>query len=195
MAPVAGKGAPQPQPKILPGFIAQFDNDMIVHKDVIDVGPTRRDLIELTVRHKTLVHMDVLIGGYNEDPRSLYEVPEVRRWIKIIQEKWPDWLFWLPPGSLWMVLLCLNPGMHSRLPDGRLRLAFNMETLAQQIAASHAKAHDSLKKAGMTKAELARVGSQAVANFKEMVPQKRLGEDYQLIHPDTGKVQIFRRDP
>ncbi len=87
------------------GIIADFNNDMVVYKDVAYFGPVRRELIELCVEYSELIHVEVLIGGYNDDPRSLYEVPEVRRWIAKLFERWPDAMLWMTPTSLWMCIL------------------------------------------------------------------------------------------
>src|SRR5262245_42939111 len=76
------------------GVIAEFDKAMIVHKDVRYFGSIRDELIDLTVKYRQLNHLEILIDGYDNDLRALYEVPEVRRWVKILHTTWPDFLFW-----------------------------------------------------------------------------------------------------
>lgn len=87
------------------GLIADFDNAMVVNNDVSFFGPVRRELIDLTMEIGELIRVEVLIGGYNDDPRSWYEVPEVRRWVKKLLGRWPDTLLWLTPASLWYFVL------------------------------------------------------------------------------------------
>jgi hypothetical protein len=74
----------------LSGFIAEFDRAMVFNKDVRYFGPLRDDLIALTVEFGILNHLEVLIDGFNDDDRSLYEVPEVRQWVKLLESQWPD---------------------------------------------------------------------------------------------------------
>ena len=177
----------------LSGFIADFDKAMVIHKDVSYFGPVRDDLINLTVEYGQLNHVEILIGGYNDDDRSLYEVPEVRRWIKLIHTRWPDLLFWLTPGSLWLCVLCLNPDMHKRLPDGRLQIALDTERLLGQFAASHLAGEEVLERAGMAEDRIDRASGQAKQNVLQMFDQKKLG-DYTVVYPKDGKVLIYRSE-
>jgi hypothetical protein len=36
-----------------------------------------------------------VVDGYNDDPRELFEVPEVRAYIKRLDQAWPYWFFFL----------------------------------------------------------------------------------------------------
>jgi hypothetical protein len=36
--------------------------------------------------------------GYDDDPRELFEIPEVRAWIAAVDAEWPYWFFFLYPG-------------------------------------------------------------------------------------------------
>ncbi len=79
----------------LAGLIADFDHAIIVHKDITYFGRVRKEISELTIEYGKLVHVEILVGGYNDDETALYEVPEVKRWIKLIHTRWPDTLMWL----------------------------------------------------------------------------------------------------
>ena len=35
------------------------------------------------------------VDGYNDDPRELFEIPEVRTFIRDLDSKWPFWFFFL----------------------------------------------------------------------------------------------------
>jgi len=39
--------------------------------------------------------LSLAISGYDTDPRELFEIPEVCRYIKSVDEHWPFWLFFL----------------------------------------------------------------------------------------------------
>jgi hypothetical protein len=39
--------------------------------------------------------LSVVIDGYNADPRELFEIPEVRRYIQQMDAMWPYWFFFL----------------------------------------------------------------------------------------------------
>lgn len=51
----------------------------------------------------------LVVDGYNDDPRELFEVPEVRRYFKTLDEKWPYWFFFLSQAedSIQMLESCL----------------------------------------------------------------------------------------
>jgi hypothetical protein len=176
------------------GVIAEFDHAMILHKDTHYFGYVRAELINLTVKHRQLIHLEIAIGGYNDDSRALYEVPEVRRWVKLVHKAWPDSLLWLTPASLWIWVLCLNPGMCSRLPDGRMQIAMDTDVIVRQFAESLVAGEDVLSKGRMTEDQLERVRDQAQRNLMHMLERKKPGEDYTFVHPDTGKVVYYKRE-
>jgi hypothetical protein len=187
----AGKGEQAYMEKLL-GVIANFDHAMIIHKNVYYFGFVRSELIDLTVKHGQLNHIEIAIGGYNDDSRSLYEVPEVRRWIKMVHTRWPDSLFWLTPGSLWVWVLCLNPSMHERLPDGRMQVALDPKIIAPQFAASLAVGERVLRKGGMVKDQVDIAIDQAERNLMQMFERKKLGDDYTVAHPESGEVLYYK---
>jgi len=39
--------------------------------------------------------ISLVVDGYNDDPRELFEVPEVRAYIKRVDQAWPNWFFFL----------------------------------------------------------------------------------------------------
>jgi hypothetical protein len=39
--------------------------------------------------------ISLVVDGYNDDPRELFEVPEVRAYIKRLDQAWPNWFFFL----------------------------------------------------------------------------------------------------
>jgi hypothetical protein len=178
----------------LSGFMAEFDKAMVVHKDVAYFGRARDELIELTMQYGQLNLLDISIDGYNDDQRSLYEVPEVRRWIKIIETRWPDFLFWLTPGSLWLCMLSLNPVMYQRLSDGRLQITLDQESLIRQFVVSISAAEEVLSKAGMTVKQVDRVIEQANPNIVQMFERKSRGKDYILIYPRDGAIRIYKKE-
>jgi hypothetical protein len=176
------------------GVISTFDNAMIRNKDTHYFGYVRADLIELTLKHGYLNHLEIAIGGYNDDSRALYEVPEVRRWVKQAHTVWPDSMMWMTPGSLWIWILCLNPGMHSQLPDGRNQIKMDMEIIIPQFAESLLAGEDVLSNAGMLEEQVKGVKVQAQQNFSHMLERKKPGEDYLLLNPEGGPTVWYKRE-
>jgi hypothetical protein len=39
--------------------------------------------------------VSLIVDGYNDDARELFEVPEVRRYIKALDDQWAFWFFFL----------------------------------------------------------------------------------------------------
>lgn len=39
--------------------------------------------------------ISLVVDGYDRDPRELFEIPEVRNFIKALDDMWPYWLFFL----------------------------------------------------------------------------------------------------
>ncbi|WP_088656324.1 DUF4365 domain-containing protein [Geofilum rhodophaeum] len=52
---------------------------------------------EITKESKEKV--DILINGYNDDPRELIDIPEVRKWVKSIFKRGNGWAYFLTKGK------------------------------------------------------------------------------------------------
>ena len=52
-------------------------------------------------------NLSVSVNGYDDDPRELYEIPEVRRYLQGLDQEWPFWFFFLTPPSIQQVGMCL----------------------------------------------------------------------------------------
>lgn len=55
--------------------------------------------------------VDIIFEGYEDDPAELYEIPEVRTFVKKLDEAFPFWLFFLSKHttSLAMMFFCFLP--------------------------------------------------------------------------------------
>ena len=173
------------------GLIADFDNAMVVNNDVSFFAPVRRELIDLTMEIGELIRVEVLIGGDNDDPRSWYEVPEVRRWVKKLLGRWPDTLLWLTPASLWYFVLSADSKLFSRQADGQLKIEMDLQPVIHKIGDSMAIGAQTLRDAGMEEDAVDRVFDQGLENINHMIAARRFLEDYNVVHPKNGKPILY----
>ncbi|UVJ44300.1 hypothetical protein NVV94_01405 [Pseudomonas sp. LS1212] len=52
--------------------------------------------------------LTLVISGYDNDTRELFEIPEVCRYLRGIDQAWPFWFFFLTPSSIKLVGMCLT---------------------------------------------------------------------------------------
>jgi CHAT domain-containing protein/tetratricopeptide (TPR) repeat protein len=173
--------------KVLPGFIAEFSSSEVTAGGISRMESFREELFDLTRRHGRMAFLEMLVAGYDDDPRSLYEVPEVRAWIQSMYDRWPDWLLQLTPGSLWVVFQCLNPEMHTRSADGRLTARLDLDTISRRAWASMPAMQEALAKRGIRKNRIDGIVKQGLENVRDAYGGSRAG-DYALIHPDQATV-------
>jgi hypothetical protein len=73
--------------------------------------------------------VSLVIGGYDDDPRELFEISEVCRYLHGIDQEWPFWFFFLNPsdGSIKLAGMCLasavavSPGKAYTPPENLYR--------------------------------------------------------------------------
>lgn len=51
--------------------------------------------------------MSIVIGGYDDDPRELFEIPEVYSYLHGLDQEWPFWFFFCTPESIRLIGMCL----------------------------------------------------------------------------------------
>ncbi len=84
------------RPAVMDPIYLVFSRDQV---EAHDISEPLQVLRQLTGNPENAVgacgRISLVIDGYNADPRELFEIPEVRRYIKAIDELWPYWFFFL----------------------------------------------------------------------------------------------------
>lgn len=78
--------------------------------------------------------MDTLmfvIEGYDDDPREVHSIPEVRRFYQAFHGAWPYWLYFcnLETEALQMMALCCLPSIAATKVDGRPNVTVEYDRL------------------------------------------------------------------
>ena len=102
-------------PDILKNGNIDFLSVVVDRKDVerCDPGPVLQVLGRLLQDRQTVERfrgrVEVAFYGYDDDPRELYEIQQVRGFVSELDKKFPFWLYFLnlSSGTLVLVLLCL----------------------------------------------------------------------------------------
>jgi hypothetical protein len=87
--------------------------------------PTGRRLREMMDR------MVFCIEGYDEDPREIHSIPEIRRFYLALHNAWPYWLYFcnLEVGTLKAMVFCCLPSLIAMNVDGRDSVAITCDPL------------------------------------------------------------------
>ena len=78
-------------------LVIQGSREYVEAGNIVPVLNILNTLIEPQNIKKFANKMMFVIDGYNEDPRELAEIPEVRNWIKKLDESFPYWFFFCSP--------------------------------------------------------------------------------------------------
>jgi len=84
------------RPAVTDPVILMFSRRQV---ETCDIDEPLQFLRRLTAdRHTALEfcgRISLVIDGYNDDPRELFEIPEVRAYIKRLDQEWRYWFFFL----------------------------------------------------------------------------------------------------
>lgn len=84
------------RPAVIDPIYLVFSRDQV---EAQDISEPLQVLRQLTGNPEKAVsacgRISLVIDGYNADPRELFEIPDVRRYIKAIDDLWPYWFFFL----------------------------------------------------------------------------------------------------
>ncbi len=88
------------RPAVTDPVILMFSRRQV---ETLDLAEPLQFLRRLTADRKTAVEfsgrISLLIDGYNDDPRELFEIPEVCAYIKCLDQEWRYWFFFLSQGN------------------------------------------------------------------------------------------------
>lgn len=74
--------------------------------------------------------MRICFAGYEHDPREVYQIREVRRFIQALTERFPYWFHFASRDvdeTLWVILQCLLPVGPLAIVDGVARYSIETE--------------------------------------------------------------------
>jgi hypothetical protein len=71
------------------------------------------------------------IEGWDDDPREIHSIPEVRKFYSAFHAAWPNWLYFcnLETESLSMMILCCLPSLTAMKVEGNPVIAVNYDRL------------------------------------------------------------------
>jgi hypothetical protein len=83
--------------------------------------------------------IELFMEGFDDDPREVYEIPEIRRFVSAIFAAWPAWPFYFHPGiQLPVILACAFDVTSTKRSDsGRVRLQFDDPKFFSVVRAAH----------------------------------------------------------
>lgn len=97
------------------------------------------------------------VSGHDDDPRELFEIPEVRKFFGAFNTVWPYWLFGcnLETPQLLVMTLCCLPKLTSVRTQGSTysRTRFDPQELRQFVLAGFRGMTDLLERSGMSHLE------------------------------------------
>ena len=70
-----------------------------------------------------------VIEGFDDDPREVHSIPEVRRFYEAFREAWPYWLYFcnLDSEELQMMVLCCLPSIAALKVDQQATVAVELD--------------------------------------------------------------------
>jgi hypothetical protein len=116
------------------------DNKAVAKCDCTMPRSLQKNCLQRTIASGDLAFASLGITGYDNDPRGLFQIPEVIRWVSFCESQIPDLATWLAPRSIvWLAIAAFNASEEglSRTEQG-LPIEFYREWVKRCIsAASH----------------------------------------------------------
>ena len=71
------------------------------------------------------------IEGWDDDPREIHMIPEIRRFYAAFHEAWPYWLYFcsLEMDTLRAMTMCCMPSINTMQVEGQIQVAVTCEPL------------------------------------------------------------------
>jgi hypothetical protein len=102
--------------------------------------------------------MVLFVEGYDEDPREIYAIPEVRAFYQNLWQRWPYWLYFchLEAENLMMMVMCCLDSMDALKVKGREQVQVRLEPLEvlQFISSGFGPMNELCERAGMSERQI-----------------------------------------
>ena len=98
------------------------------------------------------------IQGYDDDPREIYAIPEVRAFYKQLWQRWPYWLYFcnLDTENLMMMVMCCLDSLDALKVQGRpqVQVQINPLEVVQFISGGFVPMNEMCERAGMSERQI-----------------------------------------
>jgi hypothetical protein len=71
------------------------------------------------------------IEGWDDDPREIHAIPEIRRFYSLFHQAWPYWLYFcnLEIDTLGMMTMCCLPSLNTMQVEGQIQVLVRCDPL------------------------------------------------------------------
>ena len=147
-------------PAMHDAILYQFSRDLVEVDDATDFLK-RFGRYRLPVGRQLGVmmnHLALFIEGYDDDPREIYAIPEVRKFYQQLWERWPYWLYFcnLDTENLMMMVMCCLDSLDALKVQGREQVQVSLEPLEilQFISGGFVPMNEMCERAGMSERQI-----------------------------------------
>lgn len=103
------------------------------------------------------------ISGYDDDPRELYEIPEVRPWMKKLDEAFPYWFYFLNREASTLEFVTFSLCDFVQTADGPL---IKPETIADFVSTHFAAMNDFCEAVGEPEEEIEKLSEEIMQFYR-----------------------------
>ena len=100
----------------------------------------------------------LMIEGYDDDPREIYAIPEVRTFYQQLWQRWPYWLFFcnLDTENLMMMVMCCLDSLDALKVQGKpqVQVQINPLEVVQFISGGFVPMNEMCERAGMSERQI-----------------------------------------
>lgn len=100
----------------------------------------------------------LMIEGYDDDPREIYAIPEVRAFYQQLWQRWPYWLYFcnLDTENLMMMVMCCLDSLDALKVQGQpqVQVQINPLEVLQFISGGFVPMNEMCERAGMNERQI-----------------------------------------
>jgi hypothetical protein len=100
----------------------------------------------------------LMIEGYDDDPREIYAIPEVRTFYQQLWQRWPYWLYFchLDTENLMMMVMCCLDSLDALKVQGQpqVQVQINPLDVVQFISGGFVPMNEMCERAGMSERQI-----------------------------------------
>lgn len=118
--------------------------------------------------------LHLFVGGYDDDPRQLWDIVEVRRYLRALDQRFPTWLWFVDPADPALLLLvgCCCEGAEYGTRGNEVAVQIYPAQLAPFMLARVRNLHALVDEFGIAAEHVARIA---------VPPCKRMGVDAAMV--------------
>ena len=165
------------RPCVFEPVILVFSRRQVEERDLSEpLGFLRRLTADRDIALEFCGRISLVVDGYNDDPRELFDIPEVRSFLQQLDRAWPYWFFFLSQAD--PSIQCLESCLADTIEIAPGVVSIDMDQMDNNLARHFTAMQRLREQLGLPEETCEEIAEGVISLIRNASVERMEGDDY-----------------